>query len=119
MSADVRPDALKCAPAATLLLSIGPPGSDFREFVHFESAEGLARQNSDGAIKGSRGYDEQSMLFIAPAPGLTLGQVPDEPTPASIRNGSPQVGQHNDGVFGDLLGIGHDTLVALAVEGVI
>ena len=40
-------------------------------------------------------------------------------TPASIRNGSPQVGQHNDEVFGDLLGIDHDTLVEFADQGVI
>ena len=40
-------------------------------------------------------------------------------TPASIRNGAPILGQHNQQVFGDTLGIDSDALTALSEQGVI
>jgi crotonobetainyl-CoA:carnitine CoA-transferase CaiB-like acyl-CoA transferase len=40
-------------------------------------------------------------------------------TPAEIRRGAGTLGQHNDYVFGELLGLGADEIAALAEEGVI
>ena len=40
-------------------------------------------------------------------------------TPATIRNGGPTLGQHNDEVFGDILGMDSETVQTLRKEGVI
>ena len=40
-------------------------------------------------------------------------------TPATIERGAPILGQHNQQVFGELLGLHPDTLAELGEEGVI
>ncbi|MYH11325.1 MAG: CoA transferase, partial [Rhodothermaceae bacterium] len=40
-------------------------------------------------------------------------------TPATIQKGAPTLGQHNDEVFGDILGMSSETVRTLTEEGVI
>ncbi len=39
----------------------------------------------DGSVSLQPGYHESSRLFYAPAPGLTIPEVPENPTPAQMR----------------------------------
>ena len=50
---------------------------------------------------------------------LTGAQVKLSETPPQVRAPAPRLGEHNDAVFGSLLGLSSDYLERLRAEGVI
>jgi formyl-CoA transferase len=99
-----------------------------------EADELLDRMNA-GGVPAGRIYRAEDMLSdphfaardsIVAVPDQTFGQlrmqnvVPKmSATPGSVRWTGPDLGQHNDEVYGDLLGIDADARAALAERGTI
>ncbi|MBI2907447.1 MAG: CoA transferase [Chloroflexi bacterium] len=57
-------------------------------------------------------YGSEVIPLVAPYPRLSA-------TPGSVRSVCPHLGQHNEEVYGSLLGISRDELAALKAEGVV
>ncbi|CAM3257221.1 CoA transferase [Nocardioides dubius] len=98
-------------------------------------AEELLEMMNDGGVPAGRIYKAADMLedphfqardSIVQVPDQTFGQlrmqnvVPKlSATPGAIRWTGPDLGQHNDEVFGDLLGIPAEQRASLAERGII
>jgi crotonobetainyl-CoA:carnitine CoA-transferase CaiB-like acyl-CoA transferase len=57
-------------------------------------------------------YDNEVIPLVAPYPKLSL-------TPGTIRTVCPRLGEHNEIVYGDILGISKEELLKLEKEGVV
>ena len=59
-------------------------------------------------------HDDLDAAFTYPGPWAKLSR-----TPISVRRRAPRIGEHNDEVYGDLLGLSDDEMTSLRGDGVI